>query len=131
MLFDNRDKLTGGIFITFAGNCRKALTFYQGCFGGTLEFETFDQPLKGFTEKPVISGLLVSENLVIHGSDLVHDEGRRIGNYLSVFLPCKSADDRRVIAGKLRGAFGAYNEDERLIEVVDRFEVRWVLGITN
>lgn len=129
MLFDNSDKLTGGIFISFAGNCKKALTFYQGCFGGTLELETFDTPLDGFIEKPVISGSLVSDSLIIHGSDLVHDEGRRVGNHLSVFLPCKSAHERRIIAGKLQGAFGTNSDEERLIEVVDRFEVRWVLGI--
>jgi len=30
-----------------------------------------------------------------NGSDLVHDEGRKIGNDLSVFLPCKNAGDRK------------------------------------
>lgn len=107
MLYENSDKPIGGIFITFAGNCKMALTFYQSCFGGKLEFETFDKPLAGFVEKPVISGSLLSDSLVIHGSDLVHTEGRRIGNYLSVFLPCKSADDRRVIADKLQAVHGS------------------------
>ena len=129
MLVDTSEKLTGGIFITFAGNCKKALTFYQNCFGGELEFETFDTPLEGYSDAPVISGSLVSDNLIIHGSDLVHDEGRRVGNHLSVFLPCKSGNHRRVIAAKLRGTMGSYDEEQRLIEVVDRFEVRWVLGI--
>lgn len=133
MLFQNSDKLISGIFITFSGNCKKALTFYQTCFGGTLHFETFDKELQGYTEIPVISGSLVSDSIVIHGSDLVHNDGRKIGNYLSIFLPCKNADDRKVLIEKLESdhrdeATRNYVEDS-LIEVTDAFEVKWVLGL--
>ena len=133
MQLQNSEKLTGGIFITFAGNCKKALRFYQTCFGGTLHFETFDKELQGYTEIPVISGALVSDRIVIHGSDLVHNEGRKIGNYLSIFLPCKNADDRKVLIEKLGSdrrdvATRNYQEDS-LIEVTDAFDVKWVLGL--
>jgi uncharacterized glyoxalase superfamily protein PhnB len=133
MLFQNSDKLTSGIFITFSGNCKKALTFYQTCFGGTLHFETFDKELQGYTEIPVISGCLVSDSIIIHGSDLVHNEGRKIGNYLSIFLPCKNADDRKILIEKLgsdrRGLATTNYEEDSLIEVTDAFDVRWVLGL--
>ncbi len=133
MLFQNSDKLTSGIFITFPGNCKKALTFYQTCFGGALHFEIFDKELLGYTEKPVISGSLVSDRIVIQGSDLVHNEGRKIGNYLSVFLPCKNADDRKLLIEKLesdrRGLSARNYEEQILIEVTDAFDVRWVLGV--
>ncbi len=133
MLFQNSDKLTNGVFITFSGNCKKALTFYQACFGGTLHFETFDEELLGYTEKPVISGSLVSDNIVIHGSDLVHNEGRKIGNYLSIFLPCKNAGDRKVLIEKLgsdrRGLAARNYQEQSLIEVTDAFDVRWMLGV--
>ena len=126
-------QLSSGIFITFSGNCKKALRFYQTCFGGTLHFETFDIELQGYTEKPVVSGSLVSDSIVIHGSDLVHNEGRKIGNYLSIFLPCKNADDRKVLIEKLgsdrRGLSARNYEEQNLIEVTDAFDVRWVLGV--
>ena len=133
MLFQDSDRSISGIFITFSGNCKKALTFYQTCFGGTLHFETFDKELQGYTEIPVISGALVSDRIVIHGSDLVHNEGRKIGNYLSIFLPCKNADDRKVLIEKLGSdrrdvATRNYQEDS-LIEVTDAFDVKWVLGL--
>jgi PhnB protein len=135
MLLQDSDKLTGGIFITFAGNCKRALTFYQTCFGGTLHFETFDKELQGYKEKPVISGSLVSDSIVIHGSDLVHNEGRKIGNYLSVFLPFKNEHDRKSIIEKLTSnnkAFSTSNYGEqKLIEVTDAFDVRWVLGVCD
>ena len=132
MLLPNSDKLTGGIFITFAGNCKKALTFYQTCFGGTLHFEIFDKELQGYKEKPVISGSLVADNIVIHGSDLVHNEGRKIGNYISVFLPFKNADDRKLLIDKLRGnglLSTSNDEEQKLVEITDAFDVRWVLGV--
>ncbi|MEJ2905365.1 glyoxalase [Pedobacter panaciterrae] len=133
MLVKNSNKLISGIFITFSGNCKRALTFYQTCFGGTLHFETFDRELQGFTEKPVISGSLVSDSIVIHGSDLVHNEGRKIGNYLSIFLRCKNTDDRKILFEKIksghRGLSYRNYEEQVLIEVTDAFDVTWILGI--
>src|SRR5690606_1066851 len=127
------NQLVSAIFITFSGNCRKALTFYQACFGGVLQFETFEKELPGYTEMPVVSGSLVSDRIIIHGSDLVHNEGRKLGNYISVFLPCKNAHDRKELLEKLEGYkknFPAGNDDDqKLIEVTDAFDVRWILSI--
>ncbi len=132
MLIKSSEELIGGVFITFAGNCKKALTFYQTCFGGTLHFETFDEDL-GYKEKPIIKGTLVADNLVIHGSDLVHNEGRKIGNYISVFLPFESEVERKVIIDKLspgsKELSTADDQYQLLIEITDAFDVRWVLGI--
>ena len=130
----NRGKLVSAIFITFSGNCRKALTYYQACFGGTLRFETFEQEVHGYREKPVISGSLVSDRIIIHGSDLVHAEGRTLGNYLSVFMLCKDTADRRALVEKLglneQHLFAGNDvNDQKLVEVTDAFDVRWVLGI--
>lgn len=133
MLFENDDTLKSGVFITFSGNCKEALMHYQTCFGGELHFETFDEELDGYAEKPVIRGSLVSYSIVIYGSDLVHDEGRKIGNYLSVFLPCKNARHRNALITKLKRAVAEPdsrdNGDQQLIEVTDAFDVSWVLGI--
>jgi len=133
---ENNNKVTSAIFITFSGNCIKALKFYQSCFGGTLQFETFGKELlQGYTEIPVISGSLVSDRIIIHGSDLVHEEGRKIGNYLSIFLHCKNGDDRKVLIEKLEGNKKSLfnknedNEDQKLIEITDTFDVRWLLGV--
>jgi PhnB protein len=122
--------IMGGIFITFSGNCKKALSFYQSCFGGLLQFETFEKEVTGYTETPVVNGSLVSDRIIIHGSDLVHNEGRKIGNYISVFLPCKSTLDRKELIEKL--APGKKDTaDQKLIEVTDAFDVRWILGISS
>lgn len=106
---------------------------YQKCFGGILHLETFDEQLEGYPEKPVIIGSLISESIIIHGTDLVQDEGRKIGNYLSVFLSCKDAEYRNTLITKLKPATRGPNEineeNQQLIEVTDAFDVRWVLGV--
>jgi len=121
------------IFITFSGNCRKALTYYQSCFGGTLQFEMFEKALQGYVDVPVISGSLISDRIVIHGSDMVYNEGRTLGNYLAIFLPCKNEVDRQALIGKLRYArkdpVATLDSGQKLVEVTDPFDVRWVLGV--
>ncbi|SJN48041.1 glyoxalase [Sphingobacterium sp. JB170] len=129
----SRGKYVCAILITFSGNCRRALTYYQSCFGGTLKFQTFEQELKEYAEVPVVSGSLVSDCIVIYGSDLVHDEGRQLGNYMSIFLKCRNISERQTLIRKL--FLDKYNvsaktdDDQHLVEVIDAFDVRWVLGI--
>ena len=133
MIERGRDRSLSAIFLTFSGNCKKALTFYQNCFGGLLQFETFGKELEGFSELPVVNGLLISDRIIIHGSDLVHNEGRKLGNYISVFLPCESIFERNSLIEKL----GFDKEDflskdctsQKLIEIIDPFDVRWMLGV--
>lgn len=128
----NHYELRSAIFITFSGNCKKALSFYQTCFGGLLQFETFGKGLPGYIEMPVVSGSLISNRIIIHGSDLVHNEGRKIGNYISIFLHSKNTYDRKELIEKLefdhQNSFVNNSDDQKLIEVIDAFDVRWVLG---
>jgi uncharacterized glyoxalase superfamily protein PhnB len=129
----HHDKSISAIFITFSGNCKKALIFYHSCFGGLLQFEIFEKQIQGYSELPVVSGSLVSDRIIIHGSDLVHNEGRKIGNYISIYLHCENTDDRRELIKKLesgkKNPFVGNDEELPLIEVIDGFDVRWVLGV--
>lgn len=128
-----REKARGAVFITFSGNCRRALRFYQSCFGGKLHFDAFDKKLQGFSEVPVVSGSLVSESITIYGSDLVHTEGRKLGNYIAIFLPCKSTHDRNALIGMLSVGKDDpplnTSADQQLVEITDAFDVRWILGV--
>ncbi len=129
----NHGKFVSAIFLTFSGNCKEALTFYQTCFGGILQFETFEKELQGYTEVPVVGGSLVSNSIVIHGSDLVHDEGRIPGNYMAIFIHCTNTYVRKELIEKLgfnkQDFFIANYDDEKLIEIIDAFDVRWVLCV--
>ncbi|RZM29304.1 MAG: glyoxalase [Pedobacter sp.] len=126
------DKMISGVFITFSGNCKKALSFYQSCFGGLLQFESFEEAINGYAGMPVVRGSLVSDRIVIHGSDLVHNEGRKLGNHMAIFLPCKSIGDRKELLIKMvfdNGNFPVTDDEQKLIEITDAFDVRWILSI--
>ena len=43
-------------------------------------------------EMPVISGFLVADKVTIYGSDLVHNEGRQLGNYMAIFVHCNTRE---------------------------------------
>jgi PhnB protein len=126
-------QLKSAVFITFSGNCKKALTFYQSCFGGTLQLEPFEAILEGYPETPIVSGSLLADRITILGSDLVHTEGRKPGNYMSIFLLCTNTNERKELIKKLAIDHGESlvknREAHKLVEVTDGFEVRWVLGV--
>lgn len=117
------------IFITFPGTCKKALSHYQSCFGGILELDLFDSVLDDYQDNPVISGLLKSNQIHIYGSDLGHNEGRILGNYMSIFLLCENSLTRKGIIEKLTCKQPLLHETPRLIEIIDIFDVRWTLAL--
>lgn len=128
----DHDKFVTAIFLTFSGNCREALTFYQTCFGGTLQLETFQKGLQDYTAVPVVSGSLVAKSIIIHGSDLVHNEGRIVGNYMAIFIQCTTMEFRKSLIEKLefnKKVCNARNDDEKLIEITDGFDIRWILSV--
>lgn len=131
----DQQRPTAGIFITFSGNCKEALCFYQTCFGGMLRFKVLNEELAGYSEPPVISGSLLSDRINIYGSDLVYEEGRKIGNHISIFLPCKNTDDRMNLIRRLAysGTRRQVEHDKKqmLIEIADPFDVRWLLSLTQ
>ncbi|OAD92324.1 glyoxalase [Aequorivita soesokkakensis] len=134
MVAQNNEKSRSAVFITFPGNCKKALTFYQSCFGGILHFEPFEEELEAYKEI-VVSGTLLADSITIYGSDLVHNEGRKLGNYISIFLACKNTADRKQLIEKLaadkKNLFKENQEGQKLIELTDVFDVRWVLGLDD
>ncbi len=125
-------QIASAVFITFSGNCKQALRFYQTCFGGKLQLDTFAQELQGYAGMPAVSGSLVADRITIHGSDLVHEEGRLLGNYLAIYLHCSNIRDRRTLVDKLGSGISDDTsgvDDQKLIEITDAFDVRWVLGV--
>ena len=52
---------------------------------------------------------------------------------MSVFLHCKNSYDRKALIEKLEfkkpNLFDKNDDDQKLIEVTDAFDVRWILGV--
>lgn len=129
-MMQKRNTIESAFYITFSGDCKKALSLYQTCFGGDLHFDIFDKKIATIAESPVISGFLVSDKITIHGSDLVHNEGRQVGNFIAVYVHCKDNKERFNYLQKLStNQLHKKHSQQKLIEITDAFEVRWVFGI--
>lgn len=93
-------------YLTFNGNCREAMTFYQQCLGGRLEMQTIgDSPLSGKMpeeiKKNIVHSTLIRDGLVIMGSDMVSEKGLVKGNSVSLMLDCSSEEEIRECYAKL------------------------------
>lgn len=128
----NEIKFKSGIFLSFSGNCEQAFHFYQRCLGGEVSFQFFEQPLDGFPNKPVIIGSLKSPYIQLYGSDLMQSSGRALGNSISIILQCSSHIIRvqlwRFLRNQKDASLKKEFKNQKLIEVIDPFGIRWILA---
>lgn len=78
-------------YLTFGGNCREAMTYYQECLGGDLVFQTIGaSPLAEKMPKKmsdlILQATLTRGSLVLIGSDMVPESGLTKGNAVSLLL---------------------------------------------
>ncbi|MBT1700119.1 VOC family protein [Fulvivirgaceae bacterium PWU4] len=93
-------------YLTFNGNCREAMAFYRGCFGGTLTFQTVGElpgadQLPGPMKRFIVQATLVNDQLILIGSDMVSEQGLTTGNAISLMLRCSNEDELKAYYAKL------------------------------
>lgn len=93
-------------YLTFAGNCREAMTFYKDCLGGELKLQTIgESPLAGAMPAEmrdcILHGTLTRGSLVLMSSDMVAEEGLTSGNAVSLMLDCDSEEEIQSVYTKL------------------------------
>jgi PhnB protein len=93
-------------YLTFNGNCRKAMAFYQQCLGGELVFQTIgESPLSEKMPKKtqdfILHATLTNGNLVLIGSDMVPESGLTRGNAVSLLLNTRSEKELKSYYKKL------------------------------
>lgn len=94
-------------YLTFSGNCREAMTFYNECLGGELKLQTIgESPLSDkMPEKMqqcILHAVLTHHgNNLIMASDMVSDEGLVKGNAVSLMLDCSSEAEIKNVFQKL------------------------------
>jgi hypothetical protein len=94
--------------------------------------EDFTQSIGEYAEQPVIRAVLHAPKLTIQGSDLVYNEGRRVGNYIAVLVACKNHEERKDYISRLydhENTRVITEHDDPLVEIIDRFDVRWMFAI--
>lgn len=129
-------------YLTFGGNCREAMTFYQACLGGELSFQTVgESPLSSQLPDQmkhcILHARLTTNKLVLTGSDLVGEQGLLRGNAVSMMLNCASEDDTRAIYEKLSEEGKQSHPLEHTFwgalfgDLTDKFGNHWLLNFQD
>jgi PhnB protein len=124
-------------YISFAGDARQAMEFYEQVFGGTLTLNTFGE-FGGEQSDNIMHGMLESPNgYTIMGADNPPDQPHQPGNNYSV---CLSGDD----ANELHGYWDKLADGAQITiplekqmwgdefgMLIDKFGVAWMVNITG
>jgi PhnB protein len=117
-------------YLTFNGNCREAMRFYQKCLGGKLTFQTIgESPLSEKMPKKmkdcILHATLSNGTLLLMGSDMVGNNGLIKGNAVSLTLNCGSEKEIRSCYKKLSAGGQATHPLE------NSFWGAWFGGLTD
>ena len=125
-------------YLTFNGNCREAMSFYQQCLGGELQLQTVGESPLADKLPPqmkdlILHGRLSNGNLVLMGSDMVSEDGLTKGNNVSLMLDCSSEEDiRRYYAALVTGGRATHTLEISFWgalfgDLIDKYGNQWLL----
>jgi PhnB protein len=126
-------------YLSFAGNCREAMTFYRDCLGGELQLMTVGESgvaaqMPKEAQGLIMHAALTKGPLALMASDMMDGGAVDQGNAMSLMLYCGSEEEIRAFFSKLRA--GAKVNTELKVEfwgsmygdLVDKFGVRWMFN---
>jgi PhnB protein len=127
-------------YISFNGNARDAMEFYEGILGGTLQLSTFGDlgGAHGDDADKIMHGMLETDDgLVLMGADTAPGQEFQPGNTMTVSLSGDEGD-------RLRGYWEGLSEDgtvtvplekqmwgDEFGMCIDRFGVAWMVNISQ
>jgi PhnB protein len=125
-------------YIHFAGNCREAMSFYQKCLGGELQFtprpDSGGNPTTDAAAKIMHAQLSRGGTPFLMASDGSPGGSWKPGNNFSVSVDCDSIDDiERLFAavsdqGQITLPLGDMPWGARFGMLTDRFGVQWLFS---
>ncbi|WP_308250062.1 VOC family protein [Sphaerisporangium fuscum] len=127
-------------YITFDGDARQAMEFYQDVFGGTLRTSTFGEAGMqdpALADKIMHAMLETDRGFTLMASDTAPGMERTAGDNISVSVSGDDADDLRGYWAKLSSGGTVTVPLERQMwgdefgACVDRFGIGWMVNITG
>jgi len=125
-------------YLTFNGNCREAMMFYQKCLGGELSFQTvgespLSEKMPARMKNLILHSTLMNDGLILMGSDMTSEQGLLKGNAVSLVLNCKSEKEIRICYKKLSKSGEQTHPIENTFwnalsgELADKYGHNWML----
>jgi PhnB protein len=126
-------------YLTFNGNCRQAMTFYQECLGGELSLQTVGESplaeqLPARMKDCIVHASLTRGNLVLMASDMVSKHGLIKGNTVSMMLNCSTEEETRTCYERLsRGGKQSHSLEPTIRgglcgDLTDKYGIQWILS---
>ncbi len=127
-------------YLTFNGNCREAMKFYQKCFGGELTFQTLGQSplalkMPRRMKNAIIHSTLTYGNLVLMASDMPAEKNLTKGNSVSLMLNLNSESEIKSTYKKLaKGGKKNFELQSTFFsslfgELTDKYGNNWLLNL--
>lgn len=124
-------------YLTFNGQTREAMTFYQACFGGELELQSVkDSPMADQwpveVQEDILHAILTMDGLVLLGSDMGGKQGLMQGNTISLALNCDTEKEIQTffaklsVGGKVTHPLHTFF-DGTIGALTDKYGMNWVL----
>ena len=125
-------------YLTFNGNCREAMTFYAGCLGGELTFQTIaESPLSERMPQKmkncILHATITKDGFLLMGSDIVNENGLIKGNNVSLSLSCSTEEEIYSYYAKLsEGGFANHPLENSFWgalfgDLTDKYGNHWIL----
>jgi PhnB protein len=125
-------------YISFAGNARQALEFYEQVFGGTLKLNTFGEFGMADQADGIMHGQLETKSgYTLMAADTPPGQPHQPGNNIAVSLSGDDSDELHGYWDKLSdGGTVAMPLEKQMWGdefgmVVDRFGISWMVNITT
>ncbi|MDQ0637704.1 PhnB protein [Pedobacter sp. W3I1] len=126
-------------YLTFNGNCREAMTFYQDCLGGELILETIGESvmvdkMPNNMKRSIMHAVLTKDDLVIMATDMVGERGLIKGNSISIMLTCDSEEEAHSFYHKLSAGGKTSHPLQETFwgalfgDLTDRFGNNWLIN---
>jgi len=131
--------MTINSYLTFSGNCREAMSFYQSCLGGELHFQVIGESpmadkMPSQMKACILHATLIKNNLVLMGSDMVPEQGLIKGNTVSLSLNCSSETEIRKLYAMLSNEGDTTHPLEHTFwgalfgDLTDKYGNHWLLN---
>ncbi len=125
-------------YLSFNGNCREAMTFYQSCLGGELSFQKVSESpmaasLPSEAGASILKSSLVNAHLVLLASDMRGESILGVSNRVSLYLICDTDQNisqyfkRLSEGGEVKMPLHQTFWGDRYGEFTDRYGIHWIL----
>lgn len=129
-------------YLTFNGNCREAMQFYQSCLGGELLLQTvgespLSEQLPQEMKDCIVHSTLKRDGVILMGTDMVGEKGLLPGNTVSLLLQCSSETEIRDCYSRLSDGGKATHPlhvsfwGALFGDLTDRYGNNWLLHFEN